>query len=167
MIFPRFPLHVGDHLQRTSHLSAIEQGAFLLLVLHYWANEGLPAEERQLDLIARTTPAEWRKHRPTIARLFEPGWRLPWLEAELEDARIARERRSKAGHKGNEAKRRHAQSDRIAFGKRAQCERNAIAMGSLPPTSPPARKSQQEGGYPPEQDALDDSCAIVETWGRA
>ena len=137
--FPQLNLHLGDYLRHTRHLRAAEHGAYLLLIMHYWVTGELPHDDRQLASIACMSLAQWRKSRAVIEPLFEPNWRLGWLDAEFASALKERERRSKAGKKGNDVrwnKKRYADVDRHAFGSGSQCDRNAIASGSLPPASP-------------------------------
>ena len=37
MSLHRMSLHVGDYLKDTTHLDATLHGAYLLLIMHYWA----------------------------------------------------------------------------------------------------------------------------------
>ena len=142
----RLSLHLGDYHRRTGHLSAAENGAFFSLICHYWSNSRLPTEDDQLARIAKMTVVEWRRHKPVLEGLFELGWRLPWLEAELQDAKDSARRRSESGKLGNQKRwaTSHANADRVAFGKRSHPDSNAIAPRSLPPASPHVRDSQQE-----------------------
>jgi uncharacterized protein YdaU (DUF1376 family) len=130
----RLNLHLGDFLKRTGHLSAAEFGAFTALVCHYWSNGHLPLADKQLAQLTRMSAGQWRKCRPTLEKLFAPEWRLPWLEADLADARNRREVNSKNGKKGNEkrwSKQRYAHADRHAS-EPSPGEPVAIASGSLP-----------------------------------
>lgn len=151
----RLSLHLGDYHRRTAHLSAAENGAFFSLICHYWSNGGLPAGDDQLARVAKMALSEWRRHKHVLAPLFEHGWRLPWLDAELRDAKDRARRRSESGKRGNEKRWRevHANADRFASGKRSHPARNAIASGSLPPASPPLRDSQQEGAHRTQEEA--------------
>ena len=62
------PLYVADYLADTGHLSAAEHGSYLLLIMHYWSNGGLPDDDRKLARIARNTNAEWQKTKKNIVR---------------------------------------------------------------------------------------------------
>ena len=55
---------VSDYLAATPHLSTIQHGAYLFLIMHYWQQGGLPDDDEQLARIACMSIAEWRKHRP-------------------------------------------------------------------------------------------------------
>jgi uncharacterized protein YdaU (DUF1376 family) len=159
----RLSLHIGDYHRRTSHLSASENGAVLCLICHYWSNSGLPTDDDQLARIAKMSLAEWRRHKPVLQGLFEPGWRLPWLEAELQDATELAQRRSESGKEGNRKRwaHRHADADRLADDTRSHRDRSAIASGSLPPPSPHLEDSQQEGIRPSEKGVIGSSRAVV------
>lgn len=87
------PLYVADYLADTGHLTVAEHGAYLLLIMHYWSNGGLPDDDRKLARIARNTNAEWQKTKKNIEEFFESGWQHKRINAEL--ARAA-EKSSKA-----------------------------------------------------------------------
>jgi uncharacterized protein YdaU (DUF1376 family) len=94
------PLYVGDYLADTRHLSAAQHGAYLLLLMHYWAKGGLPADDRQLANIAAMAPAEWQRHRAVIAAFFGEGWRHSRLDQEIHRTTAIRAKRAAAGSKG-------------------------------------------------------------------
>lgn len=77
------PLYVADYLADTGHLSAAEHGAYLLLIMHYWQNGGVPNEDKRLARIARMTPDEWSESRETLAALFDDGWSHNRIDDEL------------------------------------------------------------------------------------
>lgn len=114
---PWMPLYVADYLADTTHLTAAEHGAYLLLIMHYWQTGGLPADDGKLARIARMPEREWLKSRETIAEFFAEGWTHSRIDRELSDARAAYERRAKAGRKGGETK-----------AKKEQCSSNASTM---------------------------------------
>lgn len=69
---PFMPLYIGDYLQDTSHLSTLEHGALLLLLMRMWSAGGtLPNDERMLAKCAKLTPANWAKVRDAILPVFQ------------------------------------------------------------------------------------------------
>lgn len=108
------PLYVADYLADTGHLSAAEHGAYLLLIMHYWQNGGLPNEDRRLARICRMSPDEWAEARETLFDMFDDGWKHARVEEELQAAREisekAKEKAAKRWHKpGN------AEADAVAM----------------------------------------------------
>lgn len=112
---PWMPLYAADYLADTGHLTVIEHGAYLLLIMHYWVNDGLPADEGQLRNIAKLSPHNWKKSRETLQKLFEPGWKHKRVEEELEKAREI------SGKRADAAKKRHEKGD-------ASASANAVQM---------------------------------------
>jgi uncharacterized protein YdaU (DUF1376 family) len=100
MSLPWMPLYIPDYLADTAHLRADEHGAYLLLIMHYWMNGGLPDDERQLARIVRMNAREWRRVRPVVAPFFYDGWRHARIEDELQRVRRTREARAAAGRSG-------------------------------------------------------------------
>jgi uncharacterized protein YdaU (DUF1376 family) len=91
------PLYVADYLADTGHLSTIEHGAYLLLIMHYWQNNGLPNTPDKLARIARMKPSDWNKIEPTLAALFESDWHHKRIDFELAKASETISKRSAAG----------------------------------------------------------------------
>lgn len=104
MSLPFMPLYVGDYLADTGHLCAAEHGAYLMLIMHYWRQGGLPIDDRQLARIARMSDREWGKARSIIAAFFDADWKHTRIDQELEKAARKSESRSDAGHRGGVAK---------------------------------------------------------------
>lgn len=94
---PYMPFFVGDYLADTAHLSAIEHGGYLMLIMNYWQRGGpLPADDRKLARIARMTDDEWSEARQNIAEFFECDggeWRHARIDREIS---IATEKSAKA-----------------------------------------------------------------------
>lgn len=66
------PFYIGDYLADTSHLSAAEHGAYLLLLFHYWRTSSpLIDEDSALARISRMTKAEWKSSKATIRAFFK------------------------------------------------------------------------------------------------
>ena len=90
-VVPYMPLYVADYLGDTSHLSTLEHGAYLLLILNYWQRgKALPATNERLANVARLSNEEWLNVRPTLAEFFHEKdglWFQKRLEKELEHFR--------------------------------------------------------------------------------
>lgn len=102
------PLYVGDYLRDTGHLTTIEHGAYLLLLMQAWTRDGaLPADDNRLRTLARMSPAEWKASRDTILEFFERDgdcYRQQRLTEELENAKAMTEQRRGAGRASAEAR---------------------------------------------------------------
>jgi uncharacterized protein YdaU (DUF1376 family) len=131
---PWMPLYIGDYRADTTHLNAVQHGAYLLLIMHYWQQAGLPDDDQQLARIACMSIGEWRKHRAVLRAFFGEGWRHKRIDREIEQAVVKYRRRAKAGKKGNT----------VRWGGR-----NAIAMGSQ---SQPQSHSLRESPSQREED---------------
>ncbi|WP_245294991.1 YdaU family protein [Pararhizobium antarcticum] len=102
------PLHIADYLADTGHLTATEHGAYMLLIMHYWQNGHLPANEKLIARVARMTADQWEESRDVIAMLFGPGWTHKRIDAELSKADdIIEKRRSAAESRYSKGKSKH------------------------------------------------------------
>lgn len=95
------PLYVGDYLSDTSHLTAEEHGAYLLLIMAYWqSGRSLPNDAKRLALIARVSNERWTDVERTLQQFFNvtpTEWQHERIEAELERYRDKVEKAKKAG----------------------------------------------------------------------
>lgn len=94
---PKMPIHIGDYKRDTGHLRAMEHGAYLLLMFHYWSTGGLPDNDDHLATIARLSRSEWKKIKPTIQAFFKEGWKHGRIDYDLEKARNISEAAREAG----------------------------------------------------------------------
>lgn len=70
--FPALPLWTDAYLADTSHLTTIEHGAYLLLLIAMWRGGGtLPDDDRKLARFARLTAGQWKRIKPTIMEFFD------------------------------------------------------------------------------------------------
>ncbi len=135
---PWMPLYVSEYLGDTGHLSTLQHGAYLLLIFHYWQNDGLPEEDDAKARIARLTMPEWKRMRSTIAALFMSDWRHKRIDKELAEARKTIDKRSAAGRAGASAR----YSNRIATAV-------ANAEQSNAPLPKPVPEPKEEDNHPP------------------
>lgn len=101
---PWMPLYVADYLADTCRLSTVEHGAYMLLIMDYWRNGGLPNDDKKLARIARMTESEWQEIRDNISELFQPEWKHKRIDEEIAKSDAKVERRSEAGRRGGLAK---------------------------------------------------------------
>ncbi len=67
---PYMPLFVADYLADASHLTTLQHGAYLLLIMNYWQRgKPLPSEDEKLARIAGMGRKEWNANK-TILRSF-------------------------------------------------------------------------------------------------
>lgn len=95
------PFYVGDYLRDTMHLTHMQHGMYILLILHYWEHGCLPHSTAGKARVARAPEATFRDHEATLAAFFEqPGWRHKRIDKELEKLENISIRRKIAGAKG-------------------------------------------------------------------
>lgn len=95
------PIFIGDHLAETSDFDAVEQGAYLFLLMRLWQSDGrLPLSDAALAKIAHVSRPQWTRIKPTVMRLFEAGadgYSHARMSAEITKARENIEKRKRAG----------------------------------------------------------------------
>lgn len=119
------PLYVADYIADTAHLSAAESGAYLHLLMHYWAKGGLPDDDRLLSRIARMTPEQWAEAKPLIQDFFYDGWRHKRVDDELERTEEISTKRKAA------AELRHSKSNASASANAEQKHTHASVIVSV------------------------------------
>ena len=105
------PFYVGDYLADTGHLTAVEHGAYLMLICHYWQHDGLPNDDVRLARICRMSGDEWATVSVSVRDLFGPNWTHKRIDFELNKARELIEKRSKAGKASAEQRANKCSSD--------------------------------------------------------
>lgn len=91
------PLHIDDYIRDTDHLTALEHGAYLLLIMKYWREGGLPDDEGMIRRYAKLTPEQWAESRDVLAAFFDDEWRHKRIDAELAKAEEIIAKRRAAG----------------------------------------------------------------------
>jgi uncharacterized protein YdaU (DUF1376 family) len=103
------PLHPGDYLNDTNHLTAAEHGAYFLLIMNYWQRgEPLPTDDKKLRGISRMTPEEWEGSKETLLEYFvERDGRLyhKRIEDELDRAKMKSAKARDNGRRSAESRR--------------------------------------------------------------
>lgn len=125
---PWMPLYVADYIADTAHLGALESGAYLHLIMHYWLNGSLPADDRQLARVARMTDREWKAAKATLQAFFDDGWTHGRIDKELAKANeVSTSNSDKAREAAN---RRWAKEQEI---KRQACSGDAPSINQAMP----------------------------------
>lgn len=70
--FPSMPLWVDAYLGDTTHLTTIEHGAYLLLIMTMWRSKDgtLPNDDKMLARYTKLTTAQWKRIKPIILDFF-------------------------------------------------------------------------------------------------
>lgn len=99
--YPYMPLFVGDYLGDTAHLTTLEHGAYLLLIMAEWqSGKALPAANGRLANVARLSSDEWMQVEPSLRPFFNvdgSSWSHPRVQRELIKVREKSEKNRAAG----------------------------------------------------------------------
>ena len=91
----------------TRHLTTLQHGACLLLILEYWMKGKLPDSDKDKATICGVADMRtWRRLKPVLAALFDgPDWRHARIDAELQKANDLKTKRAVSGSKGGQISR--------------------------------------------------------------
>ncbi len=99
---PYMQFYPADYLLNTKHLSTVEHGAYLLLIMHYWGTRGIPNDDVRLARIVGLSVDDWLTIRSTVVEFFDEvdgEWRHGRIDADMAELDESQERRSIAGQK--------------------------------------------------------------------
>ena len=128
--------NIGDYLADTMHLSTLQHGIYLMLILAYFKRGPLPDNPLDLARIAKVSPRAWAREAPAIVAMFsrEAG--------QLHHKRIDAERR--------EAERLSSRKRAKWDAKLARTPNTTTTTTANPPPNPPvidlARRRRRAGG---------------------
>lgn len=101
---PFMPLYIADYMADTAHLSTVEHGAYLLLIMNYWQRGGpLPDDDKKLARIAGLQGRNWKRVRAEIEPFFvfrDGFWHHQRIDKQLAVMRSQSKRNSLNGKKG-------------------------------------------------------------------
>ena len=104
------PLYVADYLGDTMHLTTLQHGAYVLLLMHYWRTGPLPDDQDELAAIVKLDEKAWKGVWAKLCGFFTANGdgrlhqkRMDWERRRWTD--ISDKRRD-AGKRGAEAKHR-------------------------------------------------------------
>lgn len=104
---PYIPLYIADYLADTAHLTTVEHGAYLLLIMNYW-QRGKRLSNERLANVVRMSNEQWNEIETTVKEFFvedENGnWVHERIERDLEKFRNKSEKARAAGKASARAK---------------------------------------------------------------
>ena len=111
--------HLGDYAKATAHLSILEHGVYLLMLLHYYATEApLPADVAVICRIIRAIArAEVEAVRSILDQFWTPGphgWTNGRGTEEIERATRQREINTELGKRGGRPRKTDSVSDSVS-----------------------------------------------------
>lgn len=102
------PLYIADYMADTAHLTTVEHGAYLLLIMTYWQRgEALPDDDKKLARIAGLQGRNWARVREEVEAFFtvkDGKWVHSRIERQLSTLRAQSKVNSQNGKKGARAK---------------------------------------------------------------
>lgn len=115
------PLYISDYVVDTMHLTTLEHGAYLLLIMEYWRKGPLPDDDKQLAAIAKLDRRTWDKDVGVALRGF--------FKRDASDGLLHQKRVDEERHKASELseKRRVAAKQRTPKPQQTDSNSSAIA----------------------------------------
>ena len=80
---PWMPLNIGEFLQDTAHLSTTEIGAYMLLIMHYWARGGPCKTVDEFRRVTRLGVRQWSQSGDVLRSFFGDDLRHKRLDRDL------------------------------------------------------------------------------------
>ena len=108
--FPIMPVFTDALIADTAHLTAEEFGAYALILVATWRNNGqaFPDDDKRLARVARVSLPRWRTRlRPVLVEFFDLSdgcWHQKRLEAEWARAEASSQKQSGRARKGRSQK---------------------------------------------------------------
>jgi uncharacterized protein YdaU (DUF1376 family) len=100
--FPALPLWTDAYLGDTTHLTTIEHGAYLLLLMTAWRTRDcrLPDDDKLLARYARCNAGQWKRLRPILEPFFVVENGQWWQRRLTDEASAVRQRKESAAANG-------------------------------------------------------------------
>lgn len=137
------PLYVGDYLADTTHLTTLEHGAYLLLMMAYWRRgEALPDDDRFLAKITGLHHHQWGKVKKSLRVMFDTTGEV-WLHKRLEKEILKSSERSAAGVRANSV--RWATGVQVTVIDTKKDIYSSVEVPQSPPTESPLLNGHQSG----------------------
>lgn len=147
------PLYVGDYLRDTTRLTTEQHGAYLLLIVDYWTNAGLPDDDRVLAQITRLDLKRWKAVRPILSAYFEiegGAWVHKRIESELQKRRAFAEKQQANGKLGGRPKKTQSESQNKPNGFADRKPQESLSQSHTPLVS----SNEETNGAEPDSDKV-------------
>lgn len=146
------PLYIADYLAGTGHLSTVEHGAYLLLIMYYWSKGGPPESDEIARRITKMDNRQWSKSCNILRSFFHDGWRHQRIDAELAKAVEISKANSANAHKSHENRRRRAGGSHGASQVRSHTQsqshtQDAASNEAASAAPPPAKSMFSDGDF--------------------
>lgn len=156
---PYMPLYVADYLADAAHLSTVEHGAYLLLIMTYWQRgEALPDDDRKLARITRLEPRSWAKIKPVISDFFEVS-DGKYLHGRIERELASVRDKSLKNRKGGLARAKQLHSVRLASAQPTDTDTDT--EGSV------AKATAADAPFDPVKIMFDSGIALIKSAGKS
>lgn len=143
---PYMKLYIGDYLGDTQHLSCLEHGAYMLLIMAYWQTGGpITSDPVVLRRITKTSQKEFKNWHENVLKMFEVKDAM--LVHKRIDIEIAK-RQQVSMASTNAANTRW--SERNAGAMPTQCRRNATPIVHSPDSIDNIKQKEKKEDVPPE-----------------
>jgi uncharacterized protein YdaU (DUF1376 family) len=138
------PLWTDAYLGDTKHLTTVQHGAYLLLLITMWRNGGsLPNDEKRLARTVGLQPDRWRKINKEVLALFEiEGDQITQkrLSLELKKTIDLTQKRATAGGAGGRAKSLKTKGSGVASATDVPEQKGSLQILNPAPAPAPTRK---------------------------
>lgn len=143
---PYMPLFVADYLADAAHLSTIQHGAYLLLIMNYWQRGGpIPNDDAKLARIVGMSVRNWQQIKAPVVEFFSTGTDSgPQL---LQHRRIDREL-DRVADKSLKSKKAAQASVQRRFGERST-DAEPVLNHTQAQAHTDKEKKEDGGGKPP------------------
>lgn len=160
------PLHVADYLKDTRHLSTVEHGAYLLMLMNAWTAGGtLPTDERRLARIAGLDADQWAESGEVLLAFFTldgGAYRHKRIDAELVRAGRLIEQKRAAGKASAEARARRTEGNGRCNGRSTGVERANQRRGNQSQSQCSVSKDTgAEAPRDPVKELIDEGVALL------
>ena len=168
------PLWTDAYLADTTHLTTIQHGIFLLLLMSMWRSKGqcLPNDDVQLAKFARLRMHQWKQHKPVIMPLFTVHGELLYNRRLSDEYAFVSAKIASAVRAGKASALKRLNRDATDVGHTLQRKSNAVddpltREGNLTTPTPITSLSMKpEVGHEvaPQDDVVDEVWRVVKPW---